>query len=236
MTIYSNNKKFINNQNNDTNPVTIPSFQSVSRLENVFTDIYQNKKWGSIHPNGFGSLTQNALNDISALQTVFKKYNIQSMYDAPCGTFSWIQEALPPSIQYTGIDIVKQQILHNRQHFPQHSFIHADITSFSWSPPKDLIFCKECIQHLSEQDTLRFLQGVTNSQCRYLLITHFDVKHNSEQTVDKPEWDIHNGGYREQNLLLSPYREYLSEPIETFFIRKTFSQHSQYLLLFDLQK
>jgi hypothetical protein len=206
--------------------------------EKSFTDIFRQKLWGSNHPNGEGSLDENTQEDCDALIDVLKKYRINTMLDAPCGLFSWMRRVLHelPHVDYSGMDIVKDQVEQNKKHYPSLTFFQGDVSVY---PLKkyDLVFSKECTQHLKESTTLDFLRNILKSGSTYLLITSFDVPVNSDDNIDpgSPLRNLDEGAYREQNLLLPPYSDLLVHPMERFFIRKNpYTQTPQYLQLFRL--
>jgi len=208
-------------------------------MEKSFTDIYHGKLFGSDHPNGAGSMDENTVRDREVLSAVIQKYNIHSMLDAPCGLFTWMKLVLSPfpTIRYSGMDIVKDQVDTNQNNYPLYQFIHGDISTHKLGK-HDLIFSKEGTQHLKENTTLGFLQNVVDSGSTYLLITSYDVPENSDKNVDKdaPLQQLDAGGYREQNMLLPPYSYYLKKPLERFWIRKNpFTKTDQYLQLFQLR-
>ena len=206
--------------------------------EKSFTDIFRGKLFGSDHPNGEGSLDKNTKEDREALMGVLKKYRVRTMLDAPCGLFSWMRHVVhdTPQLHYSGMDIVKDQIEQNKKNYPSLTFFQGDVSVY---PLKkyDLVFSKECTQHLKESTTLDFLRNVLKSGSTYLLITSFDVPVNSDDNIDpgSPLRHLDEGAYREQNLLLPPYSDLLTQPVERFFIRKNpYTQTPQYLQLFRL--
>lgn len=203
----------------------------------AFSNIFKYHFWGKQHPNGIGSLDQNTGNDVSALHFVIKKYNIQSIMDCGCGLFTWMRHVmdLHPNVQYTGIDIVHDQIEENKKRFPQYTFLEMDICSDDIPHVSDLIFSKEMTQHLKKHSTIDFLKKCP-SKGKYLLITSFDLPRNSEHVVfsnnDIPSLD--KGAYREQDFRLSPYNDYLLKPLDRFFIRVSLHGSPQFLQLFQL--
>lgn len=206
--------------------------------EKSFTDIYRRKLFGSDHPNGEGSLEKNTLQDQKALLEVLDKYNIHSMLDAPCGLFTWMERVTEqaPHVRYSGMDIVADQIQENKKNFQRLEFFQGDVSLY---PLKkyDLVFSKECTQHLKESTTLAFLKNIVASGSTYLLITSFDVPVNSDENIDpgSPLRKLDAGAYREQNLLLPPYSDILTNPGERFRVRKNpYTQTEQYLQLFHL--
>ena len=210
---------------------------TMNHHEKSFTHIYKNRLWGIDHPNGFGSLDKYTVNDRLALSSIINKYNIKTMLDVPCGTVSWINMVLKNiRIDYTGMDIVKEQIRDNKQKFPEYKFIHGDMTQTRIGK-YDLIFSKEGTQHITEPATLNFLKNVKKSGSTYLCITHYDIPRNDDSIVSTSTGipDLESGGYREQNFLLPPYHDYFNRVLEKFYIRQNIDTHnSQYLILFQI--
>lgn len=207
--------------------------------EKSFTDIFRRKLFGSDHPNGEGSLDENTVKDQKALLAVITKYKVHKMLDAPCGLFSWMRLVLQqmPHLDYHGMDIVADQIHENKKKYPALTFVQGDVSTTDLAA-YDLVFSKECTQHLKENTTLAFLEKVLKSGSAYLLITSYDVPVNSDANVDTdaPLRELDAGAYREQNLLLPPYSELLTKPRERFFIRTNpYTRTKQYLQLFSLR-
>ena len=202
--------------------------------EQAFTTIYRQRLWGTEHPNGFGSLPVHTMTDQRVLCEILQRWKIETMLDVPCGTVSWIANVLEqyPSLQYTGMDIVKDQILDNQRRFPQHTFVHADMTLASLGR-YDLIFSKEGTQHMTKDATLAFLGAVKRSGSKYLCVTHYEIPENREEAIDPRPGipDLPSGAYREQNFRLPPYNVFPTV-LGQWWIRKHIStQSSQYLLL-----
>lgn len=209
----------------------------VNNHEKAFTRIYKNKLWGTDHPNGFGSLDHYTENDRRALLTIINKYNIKTMLDVPCGTVSWINLVLKESdIDYSGMDIVKEQIIENKKRYPEYKFIHGDMTETRIGK-YDLVFSKEGTQHITEKATLRFLDNLKKSGSTYACLTHYEIPQNSDDNAHLTDKipDLESGAYREQNFLLPPYRDYFDKVLEKFYIRHNIQTHnSQYLILFKI--
>jgi len=205
--------------------------------ESAFTKIYKEKLWGKEHPNGFGSLDIYTINDRNALSIILNKYDIKTMIDVPCGTMSWIYPVIKDkNIQYTGMDIVKEQIDNNRKNYPQYTFIHSDMTLHKMDR-YDLVFSKEGTQHMTEKSTIMFLNNVKKSNSKYICLTHYEIPENNDDKIDiiKGISDLESGAYREQNFLLPPYNKFFEKMEEKFYIRNNFTTHSaQFLILFKI--
>jgi hypothetical protein len=163
------------------------------------------------------------------LREVIREYNIESIFDAPCGDRNWIktidfQEEF--SCEYFGGDIVPELV--KDINMPEVSVF--DIRKDN--PPKvDLWFCRDCLFHLSEADIKKALQNMvfTNNSIKYLLVTsHADSSLNSP--INK---DIKTGGFRV--LCFSEFNNFgLGEPIKVFKDGSSDSSIEKLMLLFDL--
>jgi hypothetical protein len=95
------------------------------------------------------------------------------MLDAPCGDFNWMQSVTQDaSIKYIGGDIVRPLIEKNQAKYDDkdRSFVHLDLTKSSL-PNVDLLFCRDCLFHLSYQDIARVLENFLSSSIPYLMTT-----------------------------------------------------------------
>jgi SAM-dependent methyltransferase len=142
--------------------------------EKRFTKIYLENHWNdSESRSGEGSTLENTQNVRNELPKILKKYNIKSMLDAPCGDFNWMKLVTQDiSIKYIGGDIVKPMIENNQAKYGDNniSFAHLDITK-NLLPEVDLMFCRDCLFHLSYQDIAFVLENFLNSKIPYLVTT-----------------------------------------------------------------
>ena len=90
------------------------------------------------------------------------------------------------NVAYVGGDIVAPMIdaLNANYSGPSIKFIHVDLTKGPL-PTTDLMFCRDCMCHLSFADTLRVLQNFVRSGSRYLLAST-----NSNPQTKVPNKDI----------------------------------------------
>ena len=174
----------------------------MSQLEQAFTHIYNSKGWGFNETvSGDGSMLGYTENLRSKLPDLFKKFNVQTLLDAPCGDLNWMKLVLDacPEINYIGGDIVKPLIESNRRQFLGHSmsFMELDITQDSL-PDADLMICRDCLFHLPVADVWRFVENFVRSQIPYLLTT----SHTGDNIVNK---NLTPGHFDLLNLMLAPY-------------------------------
>ena len=142
--------------------------------EDRFTKIYMSNHWNSLESrSGEGSTFENTQNIRAGLSLIFEQYKIGSMLDAPCGDFNWMQSVTQDaSIKYIGGDIVRPLIEKNQAKYDDkdRSFVHLDLTKSSL-PNVDLLFCRDCLFHLSYQDIARVLENFLSSSIPYLMTT-----------------------------------------------------------------
>lgn len=142
--------------------------------EDRFTKIYTSNHWNSLESrSGEGSTFENTQNIRAGLSLIFEQYEIGSMLDAPCGDFNWMQSVTQDaSIKYIGGDIVRPLIEKNQAKYDDKdtSFVHLDLTKSSL-PNVDLLFCRDCLFHLSYQDIARVLENFLSSSIPYLMTT-----------------------------------------------------------------
>ena len=171
----------------------------------VFENIYNKSRWGNKETkSGTGSTLASTQKIIDTLPHILHKYAIKAMLDIPCGDFNWMKEVNIGTAQYTGADIVPAIINENNRKYssPARTFIVADLAE-DHLPKVDLIFCRDCLVHLSYNDIHKALQNIHHSGATYLLATTFSSHNNI---------DIITGNWRPINLQAPPFN--LPSPIE----------------------
>ena len=167
-------------------------------LSKRFDYIFQNNLWGSEESrSGPGSTmieTRTLREDIVAL---LRGVDATSMLDIPCGDFHWLSQ-VDLGVTYTGADIVPAIVESNRQKYtaPNRQFLCLDATTSAF-PQVDLIFCRDCLVHLSYANVHKALDNFRVSGSRYLLMTHFSG------LVEN--YDIADGDWRALNFTLAPF-------------------------------
>ena len=179
------------------------SFSIKSKLP--FTLIYEENRWNyeeSVSGGGSTLLATTTLR--SFLPKFFLEYDIHSILDIPCGDYNWMSLVEKKDIAYIGADIVEPLVeLNNKKYSADNvSFKVIDLTKDSL-PQVDLIFCKDCLQHLSHEKVFSALKNIKNSGSKYLLTTSYPLTLRN--------WDILDGDYRPLNILKKPFL--LSNPL-----------------------
>lgn len=167
--------------------------------EYIFTDIFSGNKWeGTDSISGSGSDTLQTQVIIKELPKIFCDFNIHSILDIPCGDFHWMQHVDMEGVNYMGADIVQRLIDQNKSTYKKANIAFCKLNLIKDSLPRvDLIFCRDCLVHLSFKDILLALQNICNSESTYLLTTTFPGRKNNR--------DIATGDWRTLDLESAPF-------------------------------
>jgi hypothetical protein len=166
-------------------------------MKEIFTDIVLNSKWKK-HPCGPGSTMGYTKNLREKLIPLLESYKIKSILDLPCGDFSWMSTTgITDTIDYIGADIVEPMILANKKNYPGVDFRVLDLTK-DILPNVELIFCRDCLLHLSFNDIDKALTNIANSNIKYILMSSWF----EDATNDR---DITTGAWRYINFTAGPY-------------------------------
>lgn len=144
-------------------------------VKNRFTAIYQTNAFGSEESrSGKGSSLAQTERIRQLLPGLLREFKVSAMLDAPCGDFNWMRHADLPISEYVGVDVVEELVAKDNEFFGTKSrrFVRMDIIEDSL-PQTDLIFCRDCLVHLSHGQAIRILRNFKRSGARYLLTTTF---------------------------------------------------------------
>ncbi|MCP5048819.1 MAG: class I SAM-dependent methyltransferase [bacterium] len=174
-------------------------------IKETFRQIYQTNFW-----NNEGSVSGNGANRIQTkeiarrLPDLIDRLNVKTMLDLPCGDFNWMSAIDLGIDQYTGGDILEEIIVKNQQSFAdkKHRFVNLDITGDEL-PMVDLLFCRDCLVHLSFEDIRKAFENIKRSGIKMILTTTF--------TGFSPNHDIVSGDWRPLDLQSAPFN--LPQPI-----------------------
>jgi 2-polyprenyl-3-methyl-5-hydroxy-6-metoxy-1,4-benzoquinol methylase len=200
----------------------------MTNLKKVFTEIYESNSWTSSESrSGLGSELISTETIRKELPEVFKKFNIKSVLDIPCGDFNWMNNVDLKEVHYIGADIVENMIEDNKNNFKDYEFKVLDITEDDL-PEVDLIFARDILGHFDYENIEKTIKNIIRSGSKYLLTTSF--------TKWEYNVDIKNGDWRPINLMLKPF---LFKPI--YLINENcfegdFQYNDKCLILFDLNK
>lgn len=166
-------------------------------IKETFTDIYENNLWTSSESlSGIGSELKNTELIRNELPYLFQKFDIKSMLDIPCGDWNWMKKVDLSSVSYIGADIVEKLITSNKKSYPNIDFRTLDLTTDEL-PKVDLVFVRDCLGHLTNENVHKAIANIRNSGSKYLLATSF-TRWNMNP-------DIQDGGWKCINLMIEPF-------------------------------
>ncbi len=198
----------------------------------IFKSIYSTNYWGSDESRSGTGSTLDATNALRAeLKRIFAELKVQTILDAACGDFAWMREMKfqDSTISYTGVDIVSELIAANNERYGARN-IHFEVRNLIDDPlpAADLVICRDCLVHLSNEHIKKALLNIAKSGSRYLLTTSFRLTGKNR--------DIPTGDWRPINLLLPPFE--VGAPVTVFAeqgVEEGF-EDSKTLLLIDLER
>lgn len=168
-------------------------------IEERFRHIYQKNHWaGHSSVSGSGSGLSQTERIREMLPEIIEKFQIKTMLDIPCGDFSWMKHVDLGGVHYTGADIVDELVTRNNSNYSDASktFTKLDILKDPL-PAVDLIFCRDCFVHFSNEDIFTALENIKASDAGYLMTTTFTQSEENE--------DIITGDWRIINLQKPPF-------------------------------
>jgi hypothetical protein len=175
-------------------------YRLISKSTNdVFSDIFKHNSWGGADSvSGPGSDACQTKIITHELPVLFKALNVSTVLDIPCGDFNWMKDVNLKNITYTGADIVQALIETNNSKYSKEGIGFRNLDLIRDKLPKvDLIFCRDCLVHLSFADIKLALANICASQSEYFLTTTFPER--------KKNYNIVTGQWRVINLEVSPF-------------------------------
>lgn len=174
-----------------------------SDMHEPFTRIYTTNGWNNRESrSGPTSTLHWTVNLRRELPRLLRKFDVRTLFDAPCGDMNWMRELLTEiDVDYIGADIVKPLIEQNKSDpylRERATFMLLDLTR-DRLPPADFMLARDFLIHLSYEDTLAFLRNFAASQIRYLMTT----SHINEGQFENR--DIETGRWRWIDLFQPPY-------------------------------
>lgn len=139
-----------------------------------FEKIYQTNYWASGQSySGEGSTLDATTKVREALAGFIAEHGIRSMLDIPCGDFHWMKHVALPE-RYTGADLVESLIARNRAAHasPERIFEVLDFRNDPL-PQCDLVFSRDCLNHLSLGDIDAVIANLKKSGARFFGVTQF---------------------------------------------------------------
>ena len=167
-----------------------------------FNYINKYNLWGDMYSvSGPGSTFEQTEMIRNYLPKIITDLNVESMLDIPCGDYFWMRHVdFDFSIlkSYIGADIVDDLVFKNKIHANNNiSFRCINLVTDN-IPSVDLIFCRDCLVHLSFTDIFSAIVNIRDSRSKFLITTTFYDSH-------RDNLDIITGEWRPINLQLQPF-------------------------------
>ena len=141
-------------------------------MKDTFTNIYDKKIWGK--GSGTGSrMSRNSRKYIDILESIIKKYNINTICDIGCGDWEFSKYIDFSGTKYLGIDCVDSVIKNNNKKYKKKNIsfkVHC-IDSNNIPSGYDLIILKDVIQHWSDKDILQLFPKILKNN-KYVFCTN----------------------------------------------------------------
>lgn len=164
----------------------------------VFTEIHRRNIWGYQESlSGAGSTLHYTQKLRTTLPQLIGELKVDSLLDLPCGDFNWMRQVDLTVSRYIGGDIVSAVIADAQAKYgrPGREFQVMDLCNDPL-PKVDVLFCRHCLMHLSEEMIFLALSNILRSDIRYLLTTTFPRGNNRS---------IRTGYFFTINLCSEPY-------------------------------
>jgi len=180
-------------------------------MHDIFTRIFEVNHWRNDESrSGPTSTLQRTENLRAALPRLIRKFDVKTLFDAPCGDMNWMREFLRASdVGYIGGDVVPPMIEHHKadpELSKRGTFLLIDLTRDPL-PDADMLMARDFLFHLSFEHTLAFMRNFAASNIPYLLTTSHKNKGKFENR------DIKTGNWRMMDLFKPPYN-FPADPID----------------------
>lgn len=174
-----------------------------TQMKEIFEDIIKHRRWQDVLC-GTGSTMAFTEPLRGNLKSFLEKHNLKSMLDAPCGDYSWMSKTeLPENFKYIGADIVQSLVDSNKENYPGVEFYCIDLAKDAL-PDVDVLFCRDCLIHLSIADIKLVFGNIAKSNIQYIMLTNYHAPSMG---------DIPTGGFRGTNFTVDPFN--FEDPIES---------------------
>lgn len=212
-------------------------------LQDNFETIYENRYWGKDGGgSGGGSSGEATKNMRAAMKTLFQKYRINSMMDAPCGAFVWTQLFVEDmrrenrEFRYLGVDIVRPVIQKLQIKFADKNWINfsvRNVADVKLPEGFDIILSRDALQHMTEDVACRTLNNYLETNAKYLLIGSYHDVHQKKNSQLRES----GSKYFPINVMLPPYS--MPSPLTIIEEKGNYGDDpstNKYLLLYDVQE
>ncbi len=180
--------------------ISKPGLDSEANLKKRFSQIYfKNIFGGKESRSGSGSDMVQTAEIRRELPKLIQEYGIRIFMDAPCGDWHWMEETALNVEHYIGVDIVEALIEQNRELFGNAGtrFLCMDLAADEL-PQADIIFCRDCLVHLTYDEISKVIANFKRSNSTYLLTTTFNDHRDNLDLVVENIW-------RPLNLEMPPF-------------------------------
>lgn len=189
-------------------------------MQQTFAPFYEENRWGDVESvSGPGSNLARTAKLRRELPALLDEIGAQTLLDAPCGDFNWIQHTQLGIEQYIGVDVVPDLISRNQKLYGNNErrFVLSDLTRDEL-PRVDVILCRDCLIHFSYKHITAAIKNFKRSGSTYLLTNSYPLWRENT--------NIRTGDFRHLNLTLPPLNfppplqqidEKLPEEQEQFF-------------------
>jgi hypothetical protein len=175
----------------------------ISKMNDLWTRWYDKKGSMNVESRSGDTSTLRATKNLrKELPRLLHKFDIETLFDAPCGDMNWMRELLKEiTVDYIGSDIVVpmiEQLKSDPELSRRAKFMTLDLTRDPL-PSADMMLARDFLFHLSFEHTLDFLRNFASSDIRFLLTT----SHINEGKFENR--DIKTGQFRPIDLFQPPY-------------------------------
>ena len=175
----------------------------------IFAKIYEDGIWKSgSSKSGSGSEIEQTKILSEYLRWLIRIERIETFIDAPCGDYHWQNQFADDVKNYIGLDIVPELIEELNSRIievdgRETSFAVRDIVSDSL-PPGDFLLCRDCLVHLSHDESLKAIRNMISAPIRLIGITTF-IDRESNEDAPAPEWTPMNLSHEPFNFRAPKY-------------------------------
>ena len=161
-------------------------------LQKRFTFIYKTNYWKSSFigsRSGRGSDLETTLKIRESLRKFISDKNIKTILDIPCGDFYWMSKVDLKRLMYTGADIVEELVKNNNKKYKDSNinFLTLDIIKDKL-PNVDLIFSRDCLVHLNNDEILSTLKNIKKTESNYFATTIFERNFDNDTSKLSDNW------------------------------------------------
>ncbi len=167
--------------------------------EETFKEIFDSNLWSSKESVSGSGSADIQTNEISIqIPILLKELGIKKFLDVPCGDFNWFSKIELELESYIGGDILSEIVDKNARTYGTGKRKFKKINLITDPLPKaDILHCRDCLVHLSNEDIGSVIQNIRQSNITYLLTTTFPACQTNV--------DIVTGDWRIINLELAPF-------------------------------